>query len=159
MLEKDGEELEIKINAPGVKSGDNIRETSSDLKAGSLVLPQSVILSTLGGEIGVLACLGITKVPVYRKPIVGVMSTGDEVFDAKEGLTSSRIWDSNRPMLLANLRTWLSTDHTVDPGTVKDNKESLQPAFNSALSTAGIVVTSGGVSMGGLDLLKPVTKG
>lgn len=157
-LESDGEELEIKIFAPGLESGDNIREIGSDVKAGSLVLPRNVVLSSLGGEIGVLASLGITKVPVYRKPVVGVISTGDEVIDATEGLTGSRVWDSNRPMLLANLRTWIGADHVVDLGIVKDNIDLLQDALENAFKTADLVVTSGGVSMGELDLLKPVIK-
>lgn len=156
--EKDGEEIKVKVIATNVKTGDNIREIGSDVALGTKVLPQKTIITSLGGEVGLFASLGITKVPVFRKPVVGVMSTGDEVVDAGEGLSGSQIWDSNRPMLLANLRSWLGPDNVVDLGIVRDEANSLKEEFVNALSRVDVLFTSGGVSMGELDLIKPIIK-
>lgn len=156
--EKDGEEIKVKLIATNVNTGDNIREIGSDVALGTKVLPQKTIISSLGGEVGLLASLGITKVPVFRRPVVGVMSTGDEVVDAGEGLNGSQIWDSNRPMLLANLRSWLGPDNVVDLGIVRDEASSLKEEFVNALSRVDVLFTSGGVSMGELDLIKPIIK-
>lgn len=151
--QENGEELEITINAENVQSGDNIREIGSDLSLGSVVLQEGTFLSPLGGEIGTIASVGISKIDVFRRPVVGVMSTGDEVVDVASTCSGSQIFDSNRPMLLANLRAWGTP--CVDLGIVNDDAFKLEAELLSALDRCDVVVTSGGVSMGELDLIKP----
>lgn len=156
--ENDGEEVSVKIHADNVRSGDNVRQIGSDISIGSLALPRNTVISSLGGEIGLLASMGISQVPVFRKPVVGVLSTGDEVINPGESLSGSQIWDSNRPMLLANLRSWLGDDNVVDLGIAQDSMDALTDRVSAALDNVDVLITSGGVSMGELDLLKPLVR-
>ena len=114
------EELEVEILASDMGVEENIRQIGSDVAMGSVILARGTEISAMGGEIGVLASVGISDVEVYRKPVVGVLSTGDEVveFDRVEGLRMGEIRDSNRPTLGAALRGWGL--EVVDFGIVKD---------------------------------------
>lgn len=149
-----GEEISVKIDAMNVKDGDNIRNIGSDIELGELILPKGLYISHLGGEIGLLASIGLSKVTVFTKPVVAVLSTGDEIVPIDQTCYGSQVWDSNRPMLCANLRSWGAK--VVDLGISRDNRESIERQLNRGLAEADIVVTTGGVSMGELDLLKPV---
>lgn len=152
------EEHEVRILAKNIQSGENIREVGSDIKKGSLVISQGTVISGTAGEIGVLASLGMTdSIKVYRKPIVGVLSTGDEVVDTLNGekhlLEYGEIYDSNRPMLLETIRSW--GFEAVDLGIARDVDAELSTTIQKALSQVDLLITTGGVSMGELDLLKP----
>ncbi|KAF5094222.1 hypothetical protein D0Z00_003638 [Geotrichum galactomycetum] len=152
------EEREVHILAKNIQASENIREVGSDIKKGSLVLSQGTVISGTAGEIGVLASLGLTEnIKVYRKPVVGVLSTGDEVVDTlngeKRSLEYGEIYDSNRPMLLETVRSW--GFKAVDLGIARDVDAELSITIHKALSQVDLLITTGGVSMGELDLLKP----
>lgn len=149
-----GEEVLIKIDATNVQDGDNIRKIGSDIELGELILPRGLQVSRLGGEIGLLASIGLPKVSVFAKPVVAVLSTGDEIIPVHETCYGSQIWDSNRPMLCANLRSW--GVKVIDLGISRDTQESVESHLKRGLAEADIVVTTGGVSMGEMDFLKPV---
>ena len=114
------EELEVEILASDMGVEENIRQVGSDVAMGSVILSAGTEITAMGGEIGILASVGISKVMVHKKPVVGVLSTGDEVveFDRVEGLRVGEIRDSNRPTLTAALRGW--GYKVVDLGIVKD---------------------------------------
>lgn len=158
------EESSVTILTDALTIGENIREPGSDIALGELVLKRGTQISPLGGEIGVLAASGTRKVPVYRKPRVGVMSTGDEVTDihSQPGpLVGGMIRDSNRPSLLTLLRGWRLCEDVVDLGVARDTpttelEEKLRSAFRE--HHLDVVLTTGGVSMGELDLLKPTVE-
>ncbi|EXJ78549.1 molybdopterin molybdotransferase [Capronia coronata CBS 617.96] len=157
------EEAAVAILTDELAVGENIREPGSDIALGSMVLKRGTMISPLGGEIGVLAASGTQKVPVYRKPRVGVMSTGDEVCDISHTgpLTGGMIRDSNRPSLLTLLRGWRLCEEVVDLGVARDTpatelEEKLRSAFRE--HELDVVLTTGGVSMGELDLLKPTVE-
>ncbi|KIW94147.1 uncharacterized protein Z519_05463 [Cladophialophora bantiana CBS 173.52] len=160
-LTPDGkEEASVEILTDELVAGENVREPGSDIELGQVIVAKGTQISALGGEIGVLAAAGIKKVPVYRKPRIGVMSTGDEVMDVTyEGtLSGGMIRDSNRPSLLTLLRGWRMCEDVVDLGVARDTphhelEHKLRDAFR--LHGLDIVITTGGVSMGELDLLKP----
>ncbi|KIW21351.1 hypothetical protein PV08_01931 [Exophiala spinifera] len=157
------EEATVEILTDAVTAGENIREPGSDIKLDEVVVTKGTRISALGGEIGVLAAAGVRKVPVYRKPVVGIMSTGDEVTDvAYEGtLTGGMIRDSNRPSLLTLLRGWDLCERVVDLGVARDTPHhELEQKIRDGFRAHGvdIVVTTGGVSMGELDLLKPTVE-
>ena len=109
----------------------------SDIKKGSLVISQGTVISGTAGEIGVLASLGMTdSIKVYRKPIVGVLSTGDEVVDTLNGekhlLEYGEIYDSNRPMLLETIRSW--GFEAIDLGIARDVDAELSTTIQKSLS-------------------------
>jgi gephyrin len=160
-LSPDGlEEQTVEILTDKVAVGENIREPGSDIQLNDLILAKGTQLSALGGEIGVLAASGTRQLRVYRKPRVGVLSTGDEVTDITHPgpLTGGMIRDSNRPSLLTLVRGWDLCAEVVDLHVARDTPAQelelkLRDAFR--LHDVDVVVTTGGVSMGELDLLKP----
>lgn len=146
------------------KMGQEIRPIGSDLKEGELVLEPGTLLRA--AEIGLLATCGIHTVKVHARPVIGVLSTGDELLDvsnlaealAENGghLPFGKIIDSNRPMLLAAVQESLPFCEARDLGIVLDEKDTVTEAMQNAVSQCNIVLTSGGVSMGNRDLIKPV---
>ncbi|KAK7053929.1 Molybdopterin molybdenumtransferase [Favolaschia claudopus] len=154
----DGEEKEVECLAQ-VPAGENVRAPGSDVKQGDLVLQTGDILLSEGGEIGTLAFVGRKEVQVYKRPVVALLSTGNELLDLQNPHPQSGdewggIWDTNRPSLQAALRG-LGYD-VVDLGIVPDDISSHVKAIQKGLDTADILLTTGGTSMGPTDLLKPV---
>jgi len=116
----DKEEKEVEILVENMKPGENVREPGSDVKAGSVILSKGDSVTVTGGELGLLASVGASEVAVYKKPTVGVMSTGDEVVDHdKPGpLAFGEVRDTNRPTLLTAIHG--AGFEAVDLGTVTD---------------------------------------
>ncbi|KAL2130681.1 hypothetical protein VTI74DRAFT_6094 [Chaetomium olivicolor] len=153
--EDGAEEKEVEILAQGVREGENIREVGSDVAEGAKVLGKGEEVSAAGGEIGLLASVGVAEVKVYRRPVVGVLSTGDEIVEHdREGeLRMGEVRDTNRPGLIAAARHW--GYEVVDLGIASDKPGTLEETLRDALRQVDLVITTGGVSMGELDLLKP----
>ncbi|KAG0161242.1 hypothetical protein PDIDSM_8776 [Penicillium digitatum] len=157
------EEATVEILAEDIEPGENVREPGSDVALGSQIVARGDLISPVGGEIGLLASTGTKTVKVYRKPRVGVLSTGDELVEHNDPrpLTGGQIRDSNRPSLLSCLKSW--GFETVDLGIARDTPASeLENALRDSLRGVGrastgvdVIITTGGVSMGELDLLKP----
>lgn len=149
------EEKEVEILATDVKAGENIREVGSDIKSGSVILQKGDQISATGGELGLLVSVGRTEVKVYRRPVVGVLSTGDEIVqhDRPGSLRLGEVRDCNRPTIMAAVRGW--GFEARDLGIASDTPGSLEETLRAALRQVDVIITSGGVSMGELDLLKP----
>ncbi len=106
-------------------------------------------------ETGVLAGLGRVMIAVARRPRVGILSTGSEILDLGESArTASQIRSSNN-YTLAALAGQCGAE-AVQLGIAKDDKKSITEAFENALSTSDIVVSTGGVSVGDYDFVKTV---
>jgi molybdopterin molybdotransferase len=116
--------------------GEIARLGSTVLSAGTLLRPE---------EIALLAAVGTDPVPVFARPRVAVLSTGDELVPASSSPGPDRLRDANRPALLALLRH-LGAE-PVDLGLVADDPEAILAAVSEGLATDGLV-TSGGVSEG-----------
>ena len=151
----DEEEDTVEILTDAVKKGENVREPGSDVKQGDVILEGRSGISALGGEFGLLASCGVREVEVYRKPIVGVLSTGDEIVphDYAGTLKPGEVRDTNRPTLLSAVAA--QGFGAIDWGIAKDKPGGLESTLRHALSMSDVLITSGGVSMGELDLLKP----
>uniref|UniRef100_A0A6A7G8N1 Gephyrin n=1 Tax=Hirondellea gigas TaxID=1518452 RepID=A0A6A7G8N1_9CRUS len=106
------------------------------------------------GEIGIAASVGAANIDVFPQVRVAVLSTGDEVVSVDDELKSGQIRDSNRPMLLSSVEEIGGL--ALDFGIVSDKKNETETVMMKALHEADIVITSGGVSMGSLDLVKPL---
>ena len=104
-----------------------------------------------------MATVGKIKgIKVYKKPIIGLLSTGNELVDANtEHLDDGKIRDSNKLMLKSILREFQLASEIKDYEAVGDTEAELDAAMQKASLECDIVVTSGGVSMGELDLVKP----
>ncbi|KAL2918064.1 hypothetical protein HK105_202478 [Polyrhizophydium stewartii] len=149
------EEATIEIHE-AVRPGQDIREIGSDVRAGERVLAAGTAITPVGGELGVIASVGITAVRVFRKPVVALLSTGNEVVDAAAPgpIPVGAVRDTNRPSLAAVLAQ-LGFD-VLDLGIAPDDHDALVKVMSEALATADVVITTGGVSMGERDLLKAV---
>jgi molybdenum cofactor synthesis domain-containing protein len=130
----------------------HIRHVGCDIEAGDEVIGA---VTTLGpGHLGVLASLGIETVVVHPSPRVGVLSTGDELVDGAAPLRPGMIPDANRHTLLAQIRQ--SGWPAIDLGIVGDDKEAVAAALKDGATRCDALVTSGGVSVGDLDVVKLV---
>lgn len=146
--ETQGDRVTIKS---AIEPGSNIRPIGQDLAEGQLVLAEGVPLGA--PEIGLLAMIGHTQVWVHPAPRVGVLSTGDELVEPGDRLKPGQIRDANRFSLMNAVRE--SGGQAIDLGKVTDQAETLQETIERGLRQADAVLTSGGVSMGQLDLVKP----
>lgn len=141
----------VNILAHDLQPGANIRPIGQDIETGQLVLPRGIVLAA--AELGLLGTVGKTTVTVYRRPKVAVMSTGDEIVEPHEKLNPGQIRDANRFTLMAAVRQ--AGAEPIDLGIVRDKANSLEATIERGLAKADALLTSGGVSMGQLDLVKP----
>ncbi len=135
-----------------VEEGTAVRRAGDDLAAGDVVVVPGAVLTP--GRLGVLASVGAATVVAHRRPRVGVLSTGDELVDVGGRLEPGLVRDSNRPTLLALVAS--SGFVPVDLGRVPDDEAAITTAVGSAVKRCDAVLTSGGVSMGDVDLVKVV---
>ncbi|GJE87529.1 molybdenum cofactor biosynthesis protein [Phanerochaete sordida] len=154
----DGEEREVEALAQ-VDAGESVRKPGSDVKKGELALEKGTVVHAHGGEIGTMAFVGRQKVTVHPKPVVAILSTGNELLDIQTPQKMDvdgwgGIWDTNRPSLQAALEGM--GYKVVDLGIVPDSLDKHIEALKRGLDQADIVLTTGGTSMGASDLLKPV---
>ncbi|KAI6127386.1 hypothetical protein EDD16DRAFT_1702467 [Pisolithus croceorrhizus] len=155
---EDMEEEQVKTLAQ-VSPGDNVRQPGSDVRKGELVMQMGEVITSAGGEVGTLAFVGRKEVKVVRKPVVALLSTGNELLDLQSpkpipGDGWGGIWDTNRPSLQAALEGM--GYKVVDLGIASDDVDAHIRAISKGLETADILLTTGGTSMGAGDLLKPV---
>ena len=146
-------ETEIRI-APGHNKYQNVRQAGEDIAENSIVLKQGHTIQA--ADLGVMASIGIGEITVYKRPRIAFFSTGDELRPVGDTLGTGDIYDSNRYSLHGML-SQLNVE-TVDLGIVKDNLEDLREAFISASSTADLVITTGGVSVGEADYVKQIVE-
>lgn len=133
--------------------GTAVRPAGGDITRGSTVLEAGTLLGPV--ELALLATVGVARPLVARRPVVAVMSTGDELAPPETAeLVPGQIRDSNRPLMRALVAE--AGGDVTDMGIVPDREESLVDVLDEAASTADVIVTSGGVSMGEYDLIKRV---
>ena len=153
------EQVEIvdKLNVlikPEHKKGQNVRQAGEDITKGCLVLSKGRQITP--ADLGILASLGIGELQVTIRPRVAFFSTGDELRSVGETLKEGEIYDSNRYTLFGMLK---QLDVKInDMGVVRDTKDAIHDAFVKASQMADIVITSGGVSVGDADYIKPTLK-
>jgi molybdopterin molybdotransferase len=128
-----------------------VRHIGEDLKKGETVLRTGAVLRA--AEIGLLASVGRARVRVHKRPRVAVFSTGDEIVDLDTPIARGQIRDSNRYTLASAIRA--SGAEPWVRGIVRDSPDALRAALQEAMS-ADAIVTSGGVSVGDHDHMKPV---
>jgi len=148
---KEGQPLDtIGILEPA-SPGLNTRQRGEDIHAGQVVIKKGTIL--LPADIGVLASLGNAAATVIRRPVVSVLSTGDELCTAGKKLQPGQIYDSNTYTIAANIARYGGTSKIIGIG--KDSLAALREKIAEGLS-GDMLITSGGVSKGDYDVVKDV---
>lgn len=135
-------------------AGEWIRRQGEDIRAGSQILPAGTRLRAQ--ELGLAASVGLAAVPVWRKLRVAVFFTGDELAMPGEPLKPGAIYNSNRYLLtglLQNLGCNVS-----DYGIVPDSLEATRDTLRMAAQEHDLIITSGGVSVGEEDHIKPAVE-
>jgi molybdopterin molybdotransferase len=140
----------VRVNAIPVP-GQWIRRRGEDVRSDSVVLPAGVRLTPQA--LGLAATVGAATLQVTRRPRVALFSTGDELAMPGEPLKPGAIYNSNRFMLRAALQA-LGCDCT-DLGIVPDRLDATRDALRRAAQGNDLIVTSGGVSVGEEDHLRP----
>ncbi len=137
-----------------VAPGTFVRRAGQDVAVGDTVLREGSVVTP--GRIGVLAAQGLSQIMIYPTPRFGVLSTGDELVAGPGPLPPGKIRDANRHTLLALIRQegWTA----VDLGVVGDDERDLERALDDARPRCDAIVTSGGVSVGDLDVVKVVLR-
>ncbi len=135
-----------------LRAGTNFHRPGADVRAGDLVLTAGMQLGA--AELGLAAALGFAELEVHRRPRVALMSTGDELVEVGRKPGRGQITDSNRWALLAALREAGAEVRSL--GIAPDEPGALRKLVVDALQTADVLVTSGGVSVGTHDLVKPL---
>jgi molybdopterin molybdotransferase len=131
--------------------GCNIRRRGEDIAQGELVLTKGKLLRP--ADIGVLASLGKSMVSVIRRPLVGILATGNEVVEINQPLLPGKIYNSNSYSLAAQVLRYGGIPELL--GIAPDDVQQLTAAVRDGLE-CDILVTSGGVSLGDYDVVKQV---
>lgn len=136
------------------QSGEWVRRRGEDIRTGSAILSRGTRLRAQ--ELGLAASVGLASLPVFRRLKVAVFFTGDELTMPGEPLKPGAIYNSNR-FTLRGLLQQLGCEVT-DLGNVPDSFEATRNALRQAASGHDLILTSGGVSVGEEDHVKPAVE-
>jgi molybdopterin molybdotransferase len=134
--------------------GEWIRRAGEDIVAGSVILPAGTRLR--GQELGLAASVGLARLPVRRRVRVAVFFTGDELAMPGDALKPGAIYNSNR-FTLRGLLENLGCD-IADYGIVPDSLQATRDTLRAAAAQHDLIITSGGVSVGEEDHIKPAVE-
>jgi putative molybdopterin biosynthesis protein len=140
-----GGELRI---ARAVSAGSGVSFAGTDITAGETVLRAGVRLTSR--DTGVLAAIGVADVEVWRRPIVAILSTGDEIIPPGQPMSPARVYDSNAQVLADAVRELGGVPRRL--GITPDEPAALRARLQEALATADVVLLSGGTSKGAGDV-------
>lgn len=124
------------------KKGEDIRKGETAIRAGTRLKPQ---------HLGLAAALGVGAVEVHKKPRIAILATGNELAELGSRLRRGQVLDVNRLVLTA-LCNELGVD-TLDLGIAKDDVDEISRKIMLGLKKADAIITSGGTSVGGRDLV------
>jgi putative molybdopterin biosynthesis protein len=141
----DGEQLHV---ARAVTAGSGVSFAGTDITTGETVLRRGQILASR--DTGVLAAIGVADVDVWRRPVVAIISTGDEIIAPGEPMQPSRVYDSNAQVIADAVRELGCEPRRF--GIVRDDIDALRARLQDALAVADAVLLSGGTSKGAGDV-------
>jgi len=141
--------LEVGIQ---VATGGNVSRKGEDVKKDERILRAGTRLTPY--HLALLAAMGKNEIQVSKKPLVAILATGNELADVGSELLGNQIFDSNRVMLAAMCREVGA--EPVDLGIAKDDMTEIGEKLKQGLHDCDVVITTGGTSVGGLDLVPDV---
>lgn len=138
----------VTVSADTVSPGKNVLRQGTSARQGTPLMVKGTLLQPQ--HIAVLAEFGVATVPVYPRPTMAVLATGDELLNIDQPLTPGRIRNSNEPMLVSQIQRAGGIPKAL--GVAKDNRDDLRAHISEGLSY-DFLLLSGGVSAGTLDLV------
>jgi molybdopterin molybdotransferase len=133
------------------RPGQNIRKAGEDIKKGTTVLKKGTVLRP--AEIGLLASLGHSQAKVIRRPVVAVLSTGNELVEIGQPRPEGKIYDSNAYSIASLVKRYGCIPKIL--GISRDEEKELMSKLKQA-QDADMLLTTGGVSMGDYDMVKDI---
>lgn len=131
---------------------ENVSRKGEDIKKGEIAVKTGTRLKP--HHLGIIAAFGMSEVEVFRKPKVAVLATGNEIIRVGDKIRENKVFDSNRVVLTA-LCNELGAE-VINLGIARDDMEEISQKLNNGLRRADAVMTSGGTSVGGPDLVPEV---
>lgn len=148
------EDVDVQDNSIIIKKswslGDNIALCGEDLNAGDRLVSAGTVITP--AYVGLLASQGFTHIPVWQRPKIGILSTGDELVPPGEPLRPGTIYNSNLFSIVALVEE-LGAE-AVSLGIVSDSVEAISETLFTALELVDMVITTGGASVGAYDVIK-----
>ena len=132
--------------------GANVRRAGEDVRRGQVVLRTGARIGP--AEMGMLASVGVTEVPVFRKPRAAIITTGDELVDASARPGPGQIRNGNQYSLLGEALQASAEVSLLE--RVRDDKAEIEQALTRAAASSDLVIVCGGVSVGEHDYVKDV---
>lgn len=147
-----GSSVPVKVSIfQSASSGDYIRRHGSDFISGQQILPAEKVLRPQ--DIGILAMLGVAKIPVRRKPRIALLSSGDELVPIDKALQPGKIHDSNSFMLDALAQK--NGCETINIGVAPDQPEAIREYLKKAADIKpDLIISSAGISVGAFDFIR-----
>lgn len=143
------------VRLPAAAAGSFVRDAGSDIRAGELALAAGTFLGP--GQLGLLAALGFTEVPVHAALRILLVTTGDEVVEPGSPLGTGKIYDSNGTLLESSMRqAGLQVTRT---GISTDRPEELAALLRRHAPAVDLIVTTGGVSKGAYEVVRQAMAG
>jgi len=133
------------------RPGLNIRKAGEDIAKGTIVLKKGTVVRP--SEIGLMASLGYSKLKVIRRPVVAVLSTGNELVEVDKPLPEGKIHDSNAYSIAGLVKRCGCVSRML--GIARDDEKDLLSKLQQA-QDADMLLTTGGVSMGDYDMVKDI---
>jgi molybdopterin molybdotransferase len=134
------------------KKGDNVSFTGEDAKQGEILVKKGTLINP--GIQAMLATFGYKRVPVAKKPVVGLFATGTELLEVEEELVPGKIRNSNSHMIAAQIERSGGIVHYF--GKLPDEFNTCFEAVKNALNEVDVLITTGGVSVGDFDYLPAI---
>ena len=141
--------LEIRV-VESISVGANVRRQGEDVTSGQMLIAKGTRLRPQ--EVGLIASLGLTEALVSKQPVVGIISSGNEVAEPGQPLKPGQIYDANRFSIGGQVME--AGALVKDYGIIADDLEKIKDTLTIAAGECDLVITSGGVSVGDYDLMK-----
>nr|WP_283775697.1 gephyrin-like molybdotransferase Glp [Bacillus altitudinis] len=149
-FEKDGKSV-MSLKRP-LKKGDNISRQGEETFKGNVMIKKGSKVTP--GVTAILATFGYAVVPVVKKPVIGIISTGTELLQVSDAMVDGKIRNSNLSMVYAQVLE--AGGEPLDLGGVSDDFDQSYEAVKAALSKVDMLITTGGVSVGDFDFLPAI---
>ncbi|WP_259254147.1 gephyrin-like molybdotransferase Glp [Bacillus sp. JUb11] len=149
-FKKDGKSM-MSLKRP-LKKGDNISRQGEETLKGKVMIKKGSKVTP--GVTAILATFGYAVVPVVKKPVIGIISTGTELLQVSDAMVDGKIRNSNLSMVYAQVLE--AGGEPLDLGGVSDDFDQSYEAVKAALSKVDMLITTGGVSVGDFDFLPAI---